>query len=291
MHKTALLLLASSLIASSCAANPHFVPECVYFCSSDCVKPIAVPDRWDDLSFNWPGWSGNGRYDAENFSDTNGNGIWDSGEPFVDGSNWSSGGTAGPKDGAYNAELYDPVLTGYVASKDLGAQVTLVPGGTTAPNLSYYSLNLPGATSYSSDLHNCNPSIISMGDLVPTESGIVFGATAQAMRDLINSDPTAAWDPGCMCATGPNADQSPRYLILLGIDPRRALTPSDHRVAVTKLIGFFLESSRSDGEFTGRFAHVQHAGTNSCSNGGDFVRDCAVPSQASSWGAMKASYR
>src|SRR4051812_2321426 len=82
-------------------------PSCFGLCSVDCVKPISIPDRWDDNSVpGATGWANNGVWDSEKFTDANGNEIYDLGEPFVDGSSaWWRGG-AGPLDGKYSAENY-----------------------------------------------------------------------------------------------------------------------------------------------------------------------------------------
>src|SRR5690242_4997146 len=104
------LIVALALAAPLPAAAD---PSCFGLCSIDCVKPISIPDRWDDFSVvGSTGWSGNGVWDQEKFTDTNGNGIYDPGEPFIDGSSaWTKLG-AGPKDGKYNEETYDPLTTG-----------------------------------------------------------------------------------------------------------------------------------------------------------------------------------
>jgi hypothetical protein len=274
------------------APVPAFAdPSCFGLCSVDCVKPISIPDRWDDSGVpGATGWANNKVWDRETFSDTNGNGIYDPGEPFTDGSSAFSKSGHGPLDGVFSAELYDPLTTGYLSSKDLGTQITMVGGSLTPVVAPYYPLAIPGGT-YQSNWANCNPTVVTVGDRQTTENSNLIGPTAQALRNIIDSDPTAAWADGCACVTSPLGTDSPRLFVFAAHDPRIALSAGGQSVLVTKLIGFFLESADPSGRITGRFAHIQRLGDNSCANGGDFIVDCAVPALPITWGALKAGYR
>jgi hypothetical protein len=86
-------------------------------------------------------------------------------------------------------------------------------------------------------------------------------------------------------------DASPRLFVLTAHDPRVPLTAGGQSIPVTKLIGFFVESADINGTMRGRLVQIHRTGDNSCSNGGDFVVDCAVPTQATTWGKVKAAYR
>jgi hypothetical protein len=272
-------------------------PSCFGLCSVACVKPIAINDRWDDFSV--PGatnWSGNGVWDSETFTDSNGNGIYDPGEPFQDGSSMYTRAGAGPINGKYDAETYDPLSTGYEASKDLGSEVTLALPGASPAQAPCFAMFIPnpyatGAGEYRWNWESCNPTPVSVGDKLAVEAGDERGPTAQAARDLINQDPGAYWDPGCNCVVSSFGDDSPRLIIITAIDPRDLLTPGSLSVHVTKLIAFFLESADNLGHLTGRFAQIHRSGDNSCTNGGDFIVDCAVATRPTTWGALKASYR
>lgn len=281
MHRVAsFFLLCASLIGFS-ESNAAPTDSCSGVCSTTCVKPISIPDRWDDSGAGIAAWANNGIWNGENFTDTNNNKLWDPGEPFVDGSN------GGFLDGIYNSELYDPAQTGYRASVDVGKQITISPGGGS-PN--YYTLILSTYT-YSGNWANCNPTMVGAGNRIALQAGIVTGMTIVQLHNIIALDPTASWDDQCSCAVGPLSDQSPRYFVFLAHDPRKPLGPGDLSVWVTKLIGFFLEGVDSNGRITGRFAVVQRPGGASCSDGGDFVQSCAVPALSTTWGALKAWYR
>jgi len=304
--RKALILLA--LLPASAWADP----SCLGLCTTDCVKPLAVADRWDDFSV--PGarnWSGNGVWDQEKFTDTNGNHIHDPGEPFQDGSSaWTKNG-AGPVNGQYDEEYYDPLNTGYIAQKDLGVQLVLnegSPAGSVSA-FKYYATDLPipgdnsviGADRFRWNLANCNPSMVSIGDVLSTENGDMKGPIAQGLRDIINEDPDARWSPQAQRVIGHDAQESPRILIVPGFDPRLPLQPGEPAIAITKWFALFVEGATANGTMNSRLVWLRKAGETSCATGGDFVTDCpspkrlsaqdGAPSTRASWGALKASYR
>jgi hypothetical protein len=290
-----LLLLALAAPAPALAD-----PSCFGLCSVDCVKPISIPDRWDDNGVPGSvGWANNGVWDREIFSDTNGNGLHDPGEPFIDGSSAFTKGGAGPLDGIYSAESYDPLNTGYVASKDSGLEITLRMGAPSGASVQtqYYPLDLPnaggGSTAaerYGWNWANCNPTSVSITAFLVLNSGNLLGPTAQALRSLIDQDPGAYWDDGCQCVNSALGNESPRLIILTAHDPRIPINASGP-ILVTKLIGLFIESADVNTNVRGRLVQIHRTGDNSCATGGDFIVDCAVPTQPVTWGAIKGIYR
>jgi len=274
-------------------------PSCFGLCSIDCVKPISIPDRWDDNSVPGAvGWSGNRQWDSEKFTDTNGNGVYDAGEPFQDGTSAFTRGGAGPLNGRYDAESYDPLNTGYVASKDLGLEITLKAGAPTGANVGsqYYPIVLPAPGGTAADRYrwswaNCNPFLVSIADRLVTETGSLEGPTGQALRDLISQDPGAYWDDGCQCVNSPMGEESPRVIVFAAHDPRIPLDNGSQSIIVSKLVGFFVEAATINGDVKGRFVRVQRAGDNSCTIGGDFIVDCAVAAKPTTWGGVKGIYR
>ena len=291
------VLFALALIPAPALADP----SCFGLCSIDCVKPMTIPDRWDDFSVTGSvGWSGNGQWDSEKFTDTNGNGLYDPGEAFVDGSSAYTTSGHGPVDGQYNAEYYDPLNTGYVASKDVGLEVVLaagIPLGTAfvtryyATDLAVPSWVATAADRFRWNWANCNPTMISLGDRLVTEGGNLKGPTAQATRDIIDQDPSAYWDDGCQCVNSAMGDESPRLFVLTAQDPRIPLAAGSQSILVSKLIGFFIESSDANANLRGRLIQIHRTGAKACPNGGGFVVDCAVPALTRTWGGIKATYR
>lgn len=273
------------------AVPPYPPPQCNFFCSSDCVKPISIPDRWNDSGASgWTSWADNGIWDSEAFTDANGNGIWDPGEPFQDGRDQR--GQLGPHDGTYNSEFYDPILTGYDLT-DHGAQLSMIPSTASPPDVHYYFVVVPRPPDGPSNVWTeCNPSVVGVGDNLVTEIGNLVGSTVNGVRALINQDLAASWDDGCRCAVGSTFQLSPRYIAFVAHDPRVPLTPSQHGIHVTKIMGFFIEGVVSDGRIRGRIAVISRAGVRECDeNEFSFLHECAIPTGHATWGALRALYR
>ena len=249
-------------------------------CQVTCVKPWAIPDRWNDNT--WPaakGWNNNGVWDREKFTDTNKNGYHDAGEPSIDGSSaWTKNG-AGPTDGQYNEEFYNPITTGYVAWKDLGTELTLkagTPGAAQAPS-QYFPIRLPGSIGgkdYDWNIANCNQHPVGPGDTLQTEQGNKSGPTGHGMRDLIDKDPGAYWDDGCQCVKSQFGDDSPRIVFIPMYDPRIPVNSGLQTIRISKIAAFFIESATVDGTVKGRFVRVQTPNGAICppgANSGQFV--------------------
>jgi hypothetical protein len=305
----ALVVLAGLALPSVGLAQ--LPPNCTELCGVSCVKPIAVADRWDDVTpivgysgggKKAPNWANNGVWDQEMFTDTNGNGLWDPGEPFVDGNG----------NGQHDAEAFDPLTTGYVAGAtagnslapngDLGREITLhlgSPGSTPTPGL-YVSIDFPpinkgtpvtGASPYQENWANCNPSTIEPSDLLQLEPGSQGSATNQAMRDLIAQDPNAYWDPSTQTVQGSAFASSPRVVLVAAFDPR-ITNAGRNSVQVTKIVPMFMEQATGTAQVLVRFVSVSTSGT-ACTGGsaGGFLYACATPATRASWGQVKATYR
>jgi hypothetical protein len=272
-------------------------PGCSEVYSANCLKPWSIPDRWDDSGI--PGWGGkgasNGKWDHENFTDLNGSGLWDPGEPFLDG---VAGTLTGPKDGLYSAEPYDPILTGYVANKDAGTLLTFKQGKPPAAGqATFFAVDLPGSVGpddYRADIANCNPEFVKDGDWLATENADMTGPTVQGGHELIAQDPNAYWDAGCNCVKSPlfGDNQSPRAVAIPMHDPRVPLAPGRMNVHVAKLIGFFVEGVNGGGDILGRFMTLMLPGGEPGPPGGPgYLYTCPVPTRTTSWGYVKAIYR
>jgi hypothetical protein len=234
-------------------AESNAVAEAEFFnvCGSSCFKPWSVPDRWDDVNMN-------GEFDyAEPFTDSNANGQWDAGEAFEDG----NGNTVWDPD-----EPYDPQTTGYLPPADVGLRITLKTGqphDAIVPGF-FYAVDLPplhdpagepetGGDKYREHIAECAPYTIMLGDSLQVEPGNMVGPTKQGVRDLIDQDPGATWDPNTKSVVGSAYGLSPRVVKIAFFDPR--FTPKSGRnyVVVSKLGGFFLESVNGQSDVTGVF--------------------------------------
>jgi hypothetical protein len=254
-------------------------------CSVSCVKPWTIPDRHDNITGipgymgepaghrRRPDWRGNDKLDHETFTDTNENGLFDVGEPYVDDNG----------DGEYNEEAYHPSLTGYGPDPvpgnylspdgDLGLELVLHfdNGGasTTVPG-QYQSIQLPpvnkgdpipGGAEYERNIRNCNPVAIEKGDWLRMETGGMVGPTNQGMRDLIAQDPDAYWDNTTQSVQDSNFPVSPRIVLIPIYDPRIEMASGHQQdLQVVKVAAFFMEQMTGPAEVRGRFLKVRQPG-------------------------------
>ena len=252
---------------------------CGATCGVQCVKPWSIPDRWDDSTpiqgytggNKLPNWQNNGQYDQEDFTDQNGNSLWDPGEPFSDKNG----------NGQYDHEAYNSLLTGYIPDPypgnvlspngDLGLELTLHPGNPADAPVpgQYYSVDLPplnrgnpitGGDQYRENIADCNPASVWPGDWLQTEPGLMVGPTNQGMRDLIAQDPDAYWDPITQSVQGSKFQISPRIILIPIHDPRIPIASGRNNVQVTKIAAFFMEQMEGNAEVRGRFLKVRNPG-------------------------------
>lgn len=201
----------------------------------DCVLPIMLPDRWQELGGN------------PDFYDP---GI-DNYVPWLDANgNVNSG------------------YTGYSES-DYGMQIVIkkVAGGGGDANPSwYYPFRPPGmagADDYRNEITGAycgGPNAIDYGvnDTVTTEPGAMVGPTIQGFTDLINQDPTAVWDPsagdgkGCVTHGDGVCSGSPRIRPLPLFDPRDAPDAGAKPLTIVNFAGLFVEGIQGN-DIVGRF--------------------------------------
>src|SRR5262245_56388658 len=140
--------------------------------SMTCVKPFAIPDRWEEHQ--------TGEWDPEDKFD------------YLD--------KAGVRIG--NPDVYrdpwDPNPTGYDARRDRGMLITLKANNDDkiAPSI-YYPWDMEGedqgADDYRWNIGNCNVQIMEYGDYFVPKPGNMPGPTKAGMDDLIALDPNAYW--------------------------------------------------------------------------------------------------
>lgn len=198
-------------------------------CSSRCIKPWAVPDRWND---------------------DNGNGVWDAGEYYSP----EATGYVAPRDVGASVTL-----------KVGNPQQTIAPGIFYVINFPPLGDGegkpLTGAAWYRRWIADCSPYVIEVGDRLQLEPGRMVGPTGQGVRDLIEQDPGAYWDETTQSVQGSAHAQSPRVGLIPFFDP--TLPPGQGRnfVTVTKLGAFFVESVKKNNEVRGRFVQITTQGT------------------------------
>jgi hypothetical protein len=190
-------------------------------CAARCLKPWAIPDRWNDA-------------DAD--------GEYDLGEPYDP----EVTGYAAPQDVGLQITL-----------KVGNPQSTIAPGlffPVNYPPLNYPGENpLTGADWYREWIGDCEPYPVEIGDHLQVEPGNMVGPTKQGMDNLIALDPGAYWDSTHNVVAGSAFATSPRICLVPLFDP--TLPPESGRnwVTVTRIGAFFVEETGPGGEVTGRF--------------------------------------
>lgn len=189
------------------------------FCGTNCVKPWAPPDRWDDADSD-------GLYDPGEFYD-----------PWITGYRYPNdvgtqitiklrNSTNSPLLGWYYPVDYPPI--------NKGNPIT-------------------GADQYREYIWGCEPYIIEPGDMVQLEAGNMVGPTNQGLDSLINMDPNATWVNGEVINSA--FAVSPRIIKACLFDPTAGVkTDANGRkyLTVVKICILFIEG-HSGADITVRF--------------------------------------
>jgi Flp pilus assembly protein TadG len=199
-------------------------------CAATCIKPWAIPDRWQDNAGGTPG-----EYDQ---------GI-DFYDPVITG--YQAPGDVGFQIQLHLGNKNDPVAPGQYFSIDLPPL-----GGPIAP--------YPGADNYRTWIYSCAPFLVQPGDSLLLEPGAQVGPTRQGMQDLIAQDPGAYYDSVTKTIKGSAYGQSPRVALVPFYDPNFPPQSGRNNVKVTKIGAFFMESVDGAGQVTGRFIQESAAG-------------------------------
>lgn len=229
--------VAATAIAESKDAN-----------ATDCLKPIAIPDKWTEHYPVNPGtWSASSTFDR-----------WNPANPTV---------LLPPS----TRDSYIPpdqlgAGTGLTMTVAFGAQVTLQPGSLSSPISTispwlYLPVQIPGSTFGPNDVlsntRSCAGARVAIGDRLNIPIGGVGPSAAligQGLLDLYNRDPGAHWNAATQrvegsCAElllGRCASMSPRTIALAVYNPTD-LAEASHAggatsVLVTNIVGFFIDS-------------------------------------------------
>src|SRR5262245_126750 len=180
--------------------------------TSNCIKPWALPDA---------------------YVDGNGNGVYDPGEYYEKGV--TSYGTN------YRNNGFDVGFQLIVKQAD--------PTNAIAPG-QFFPIDLPipnspdtGGDRYRDNISSCNPTTISIGDVLYTENGNMIGPTKQGVEELIDQDPNAVWDDsvGQVQGSAYGAAGSPRIIRIPFFDPADPPVSGKTTVTVTNIASLFLE--------------------------------------------------
>jgi len=210
-------------------ANVAAVSEARIFdvCGTRCLKPWAVPDRWDDA---------------------NANGAYDAGEYYESGvTSYQAPGDVGLPITLKAGDPHDAIAPGQffpVCYPPLD-----YPGGSPET----------GANIYREWISECEPYTVGPGDRLMMQPGNMAGPTRQGMEALIALDPNAHWDVGSRTIQGSAYGLSPRVTIVPFFDPTQPPQPGRDWVRVTRIAVVFLDQVVGN-EVRGRFLSVNLPG-------------------------------
>ena len=193
--------------------------------AATCVKPWAVPDKWDERQT--PIWDENDTFD-----------LFDN-----------------KKKPLANPDVYVPAdqggYTGFDSNPtgpDFGRQILLKAGNPNQAISSshFYPIALPpdsGAAWYEENIPNCYSGLIQMAQEISVEPGNMTGPTVQGTQELIDKDPGAYWDAAQKRVVS-QFSPSPRSVVIPVFDPKVYEESRQHGrqdIKVANLVGFFIE--------------------------------------------------
>lgn len=222
--------------------------QVLYGDSSDCVRPIAVPDRWLEFHNNAgpPGWD-----PLDTFQRYRPNGsLLASPDVYVPPGGVGANGTgysrspAGGNAGSYGVQVrYAPQQN---ISLPVGNEQFLPVRVSPTAN---------GPIDMMNDIIDCVPRVVQPGDVLQFEPTNADMPTREGVTALLEQDPAAWWNPsmnggvggiagGCMASAG--CTVTPRLVPIVAFDPDRwdaqpPGPPASRVVRVSRILGIFFE--------------------------------------------------
>ncbi len=171
-------------------------------------------------------------------------------KPVAIADKWEEAETP-PWDWSDTYSTVDTYGNGFVQPDDQGRPIALRLGaasGTAVPLR--LDPNTSGPQAFVDGITSCSGIMHPIGSTLPIESGNLTGAMIAAFQQVIESDPTAVWDPaasdGKGAVVGSAFTVSPRVVALPVYDPAAfAASQPATLVAVTKIVGFFVSHTTS----------------------------------------------
>jgi Flp pilus assembly protein TadG len=194
--------------------------------ASNCMKPWAIPDKWEELYPTKQAWNPTVTFDLGK-------------DNYVAPSKATGPGT------------------GFTLQADLGTEVVLKhgdPQGAISPGFFFPVVLDPdckGGNCYRDWISGCAPVTFGIGDSIEVEPGNMVGPTQQGIDDLIAQDKNAKWDTSsksvigsCATANPPCASFSPRIVpvpVFNTASYTYAGKSGRTTVDVVNILGFFVE--------------------------------------------------
>jgi hypothetical protein len=187
-----------------------------------CAKPLAIPDRFDDIDEN---------------------SAWTDDTDYYD---LTLTGYRAPGDIGLQLNLH------------AGSPPALVPGQYLIANYPPLDQGTPltGGTWFREWMSGCTPYPVTIEDSLQIEPGNLVSIVAEEVDSLIASDSTAVWDEGSNTIMGSAFEVSPRLVALPFHDPRGQISSGRYVVLVRKVVLFFIESREPGNLITGRIVNV-----------------------------------
>lgn len=216
--------------------------------ASDCVKPWAIPDKWEEHRPVDSAWD-----PTDEFNRYATGGALLSPADF-----YERPGPTASNNGAGTGFTRESVGLG---GNDYGLQIVLKEGNAhdaIGPGWFYPVIVCAGCTGgsdYRNSISGCSTIVYGPGDTLTNEPGNMVGPTKQGVDDLIDLDPGAYWDTaanggkggvagGCQGANPPTCTKSPRLVAvpMFDVDEYDAGKASGRQtIVITKVMGFFIE--------------------------------------------------
>lgn len=201
--------------------------------AESCVKPWAIPDKWQEIQTP----------------------TWDTSDTF----------TAFPANPSVFPDKFRDVTrttySGY-GPTSVGLPIRLTPqvDNTIDPDM-YYALRLPGAVGeadFVSNIEGCSSSKMKIGDALTVESGATTNDTVQAVTDLIARDPGAYWNSASNRVIS-SQNPSPRTVVVPVYDPlyfdQGKQAGNFTQIRISNFVGFFIDRVEGD-DVIGRIVPV-----------------------------------
>jgi Flp pilus assembly protein TadG len=222
--------------------------------STTCLKPWAIPDKWDELNPAPGPWLPTSVFEA------------------YDESGPGAGTLLVPAD-SYVPPDESGVGTGLALGSELGLPMTLSfvnPNGSSPISPGFLlPLLLAGGNSYAENISGCNGRLTAIGQYISTGNNGLQSDTTDGFSALMAADPAATWNSATNTVEGSCAPTcasiSPRLVAIAVFDVERyqfmranndwSACPGGGRcVQVVNIIGFFLDGTGGPGEATGYVA-------------------------------------
>ena len=212
--------------------------------ASDCVLPLALPDRWCTSPDGMGGCAeySDGLESGQSF-DANAGHYY---EPWLDPA------TQEPNPewtGYSDANFGDPLII-----KPQGPQGSPQPGW-------YYAFRLPGSSG-ANDFRNSISGCMTgdeewgVGDIVYTEQGNMVGPTSQGFNDVLNEYPDAYWDTSTNRPGGNPDHIAGRTRPIALFDPTQPPSGGTSPFEIANFAAVFIEGFDSNGDVIVRFVEL-----------------------------------